>query len=209
MPTSRVIYHITKFGAHVKKAVGTFVSVLFALVVLFPASTKADTDDFVVLAGDVLQVTVWKEEGMDREVQVLSDGAITFPLIGTVNVQGKTLPEIQSIIKKHLESTIPNASVAVSINAPLGHKASILGQVQKPSEFVMTSNIGVMQLISQAGGLTPYADKDKITIIRRGSDGKKEVIYFPYKNISRGKDLDKDIDLKPGDVVFVPDSGLF
>ncbi len=192
-----------------KKAVDTFVSVLLALTILFPFQAKANTDDFVVLAGDVLQITVWKEDGMDREVQVLSDGTITLPLIGTIDIQGKTLPEIQLAIKEKLESAIPEASVTVSVNAPLGHKASILGQVQKPGEFVMISNIGVMQLISQAGGLTPYADKDKITIIRRIAEGKKEVIEFPYKNISRGKDLDKDVDLKPGDVVFVSESGLF
>ncbi len=192
-----------------KKAVDTFVSVLLALTILLPLQAKANTDDFVVLAGDVLQITVWKEDGMDREVQVLSDGTITFPLIGTIEIQGKTLSEIQAAIKGQLESAIPAASVTVSVNAPLGHKASILGQVQKPGEFVMTSKIGVMQLISQAGGLTPYADKDKITIIRRTAEGEKEVIEFPYKNISRGKDLDKDIDLKPGDVVFVPESGLF
>lgn len=192
-----------------KKAVDTFVSVLLALIILFPFQAKANTDDFVVLAGDVLQITVWKEDGMDREVQVLSDGTITFPLIGTVEVQGKTLAELQLAIKEGLESVIPSASVTVSVNAPLGHKASILGQVQKPGEFVLTSSIGVMQLISQAGGLTPYADDNKITIIRRTAEGNKEVIEFPYKKISRGKELDKDIDLKPGDVVFVPDSGLF
>jgi polysaccharide export outer membrane protein len=193
----------------VKKAVDTFVSVLLTLIILFPFQAKANTDDFVVLAGDILQITVWKEDGMDREVQVLSDGTITFPLIGTVEIQGKTLAEIQLTIKEQLEAAIPSASVTVSVNAPLGHKASILGQVQKPGEFVITSSIGVMQLISQAGGLTPYADDNKITIIRRAEDGNKEVIQFPYKKISRGKELDKDIDLKPGDVVFVPESGLF
>jgi len=193
----------------VKKAIDTFVSVLLALTILLPFQAKANTDDFVVLAGDVLQIMVWKEDGMDREVQVLSDGSITFPLIGTIEVQGKTLPEIQLVIMEQLASTIPDASVTVSVNAPLGHKASILGQVQKPGEFVMTSKIGVMQLISQASGLTPYADKGEITIIRRTAEGNKEVIEFPYKKITRGKDLDKDIDLKPGDVVFVPDSGLF
>lgn len=192
-----------------KKAIDTFVSVLLALTILLPFQAKANTDDFVVLAGDVLQIMVWKEDGMDREVQVLSDGSITFPLIGTIEVQGKTLPEIQLVIMEQLASTIPDASVTVSVNAPLGHKASILGQVQKPGEFVMTSKIGVMQLISQASGLTPYADKGEITIIRRTAEGNKEVIEFPYKKITRGKDLDKDIDLKPGDVVFVPDSGLF
>ncbi len=192
-----------------KKAVDTFVSVLLALIILSPFQAKATTDDFVVLAGDILQITVWKEDGMDREVQVLSDGTITFPLIGTVEIQGKTLPEVQSTMKELLAPAIPTASVTVSVKAPLGHKASILGQVQSPGEFVMNTKIGVMQLISQAGGLTPYADKGKITIIRRTAQGGKEVIDFPYKKISRGKDLDKDIDLKPGDVVIVPDSGLF
>ena len=192
-----------------KKVVNTFAAVLLTVLALLPTQVQANTDDFVVLPGDVLQITVWKEEGMDREVQVLSDGTITFPLIGTVVVKNNTLAEVQLQIKELLVSAIPAASVTVSVNAPLGHKLSILGQVQKPGEFVITSNIGVMQLISQAGGLTPYADKDEITIIRRTADGQKTVIEFPYKNVSRGKDLDKDIDLKPGDVVIVPDSGLF
>ncbi len=192
-----------------KKVVNTFVAVLLTIFVIFPSQVQANTDEFVVLPGDVLQITVWKEEGMDREVQVLSDGTITFPLVGTVVVENKTPSEVQLQIKELLTSVIPAASVTVSVNAPLGHKASILGQVQKPGEFVMSTNIGVMQLISQAGGLTPYADKDKITIIRRTLEGKKIIIEFPYKNISRGRDLEKDINLEPGDVVFVPDSGLF
>jgi len=192
-----------------KKAVDTFASVLLTILILFSSQAKASADNFVVLPGDILQITVWKEDGMDREVQVLSDGTITFPLIGTVKVQDKTLQEVQSAIKMLLASAIPVASVTVSVNAPLGHKVSILGQVQKPGEFVMNASIGVMQVVSQAGGLTPYADKGKITIIRRTAEGGKEVIEFPYKNISRGKDLDKDIDLRPGDVVIVPDSGLF
>lgn len=192
-----------------KKVVNTFVAVLLTIFAIFPSQVQANTDEFVVLPGDVLQITVWKEEGMDREVQVLSDGTITFPLVGTVVVENKTPSEVQLQIKELLTSVIPAASVTVSVNAPLGHKASILGQVQKPGEFVMSTNIGVMQLISQAGGLTPYADKDKITIIRRTLEGKKIIIEFPYKNISRGRDLEKDINLEPGDVVFVPDSGLF
>ncbi|MFP4097374.1 MAG: polysaccharide biosynthesis/export family protein [Alphaproteobacteria bacterium] len=193
-----------------KKTVFAFLLVLATIFLsIFAQNVQAATEEFTVLPGDVLQVTVWKEEGMDREVQVLSDGTITFPLIGTVVVKGKTLPEIQSTIKALLAATIPEASVTVSVNAPLGHKVSILGQVQNPGETVMNTNIGVMQLISQAGGLTPYADEDKITIIRTELDGNKRVIEYPYKNISRGRDLDKDINLKPRDVVVVPSSGLF
>lgn len=185
-------------------------TVLLTMILLSPCQAFASNDEFVVLPGDVLQITVWKEEGMDREVLVLSDGTITFPLVGTLLVKDKTLSDIRSLIKSTLSSTIPSASVTVSINAPLGHKIIILGQVQKPGEIVMgTNNVGVMQVISQSGGLTPYAEEGNITIIRRNAEGKKEVIKFPYKNISRGRDLDKDIDLKPGDVVFVPSSGLF
>lgn len=202
--------HLKIIGACVKKAVSIFIALSLALFVSFPFPLQASSNDgFVVLPGDILQITVWKEDGMDREVQVLSDGTITFPLIGTVKIENKNLFEIQLQIKELLYLSIPTAAVTVSVKAPLGHKLSILGQVQNPGEFVMNTNIGVMQLISQAGGLTPYADEDKITIIRKTPEGKKQAIEFPYKNISRGKNLEKDIYLKPGDVVFVPNSGLF
>jgi polysaccharide export outer membrane protein len=160
------------------------------------------------MAGDVLQVTVWKEDSLDKEVIVLQDNTITFPLIGTVKVQGLSPSALESTIKKMLEKFIPDATVSVMVKAPLGHTVSVIGQVTKPGEIIMSRPIGVMEALSQVGGLTPYADTSRIVILRF-VDGKKISIEFPYDSVSRGYKLENDIALKAKDVVVVPTGGLF
>ncbi len=188
-----------------------FIPMFWLLLTVFTMSTQivnADDNEFTIQPGDILHISVWKEEGMDREVLVLPDGTITFPLVGTIDVKNSTLANTQNSIKEKLEPFIPDAVVTVAINSPLGHTVSILGQVKKPGTIVMSGNMSVLQAISQAEGLTPYADDDDIVIIRRTEKG-KESIKYPYDDITKGKNLNKDIDLKPGDVIFVPTSGLF
>jgi polysaccharide export outer membrane protein len=170
-------------------------------------SADAPDNAFTIIAGDVLQITVWKEDGMDREILVLPDGSITFPLIGTIQAQGLTLSALQALIKEKLATLIPDASVTVMVKAPLGHSVSVIGQVTKPGEIIMSHHMGVMEALSQVGGLTPYASTSHIIILRY-VDGKKTSIPFPYDDVAKGYHLDKDIDLKPGDVVVVPTAGL-
>ncbi len=119
-----------------------------------PASTE---NAYTIIAGDVLQITVWKEDGMDRETLVLPDGTINFPLIGSMTAAGKTPEAIQAELKDLLKKYIPDASVTVIVKAALGHTVSVIGQVTKPGEIVMGHRLTVMQALSQAGGLTPYA----------------------------------------------------
>jgi polysaccharide export outer membrane protein len=157
--------------------------------------------------GDVLQVTVWKEDALDRELLVLPDGTIDFPLIGSVSAKGLTTSELQTAIKKKLQKFIPDASVIVTLKAALGHTVSVIGQVVKSGELIMGHRFTVMQALSQAGGLTPYAGEGGIIILRR--EGDKEIsIPFPYDDVVKGKNLDKDILLNPGDVVVVPTASL-
>lgn len=174
-----------------------------------PQTEVKKESGFVILPGDVLHINVWKEEGMDQDVLVLSDGTLTFPLVGTVDVHNMSPADLQLKIRDALQSFIPDASVVVSVKEPLGHKISVVGQVQKPGEVILNTRVGVMQALSQVGGLTPYADENKIIVIRENKEGEKEKISFPYGTVSAGKSLDQDIDLVPGDVVVVPASGLF
>lgn len=180
---------------------------VFAADAATPATAQAEPA-FTIIAGDVLQVSVWKEEGMDREVLVLPDGSITFPLAGSIMAQGKTPVQLQDEIKKKLASLIPHASVSVSVKAALGHTVSVIGQVAKPGELVINRRLTAVQALSQAGGLTPYASEGSIIVLRH--EGGEEVsIEIPYSDIIRGDDLDKDIALRPGDVVVVPTARLF
>ncbi len=171
---------------------------------LVPASDS----DYTVRAGDVLQITVWREENLDREVIVLPDGTIDFPLIGSFNAQGLTPAQLQSTIKAKLHSLIPGASVAVLVKATLGHTVSVIGQVQKPGEIIMGHKLTVMQALSQAGGLTPYASEGRIIVLRT-VDGKQTSIEFPYDDIVSGDNLEKNFVLNPGDVIVVPTASLF
>lgn len=180
---------------------------LFALLTLPTVAALAEDEDFTIAPGDVLQITVWKEDGMDREIVVLPDGSITFPLIGALNIKNKTPQEVQDLVKDKLKKYIPDASVAVVVKAALGHSVSVIGQVQKPGEFIMGHHFTVMQALSQAGGLTPFADEGEIIILRKNGD-KESSIPFPYKHVINGDDLDKNIVLKPGDVVVVPTGGI-
>ena len=171
-------------------------------------SVPANDKNYTIQAGDVLQITVWKEADMDREILVLPDGTISFPLIGSFTAEGLTPAQVQATIKQKLKTLIPDASITVVVKAALGHSVSIIGQVAKPGEIVMSHPLTVLQALSQAGGLTPFASESNIIVLRTIS-GKQTSIEFPYDDISEGKSLDKNITLQPGDVIMVPTAGLF
>ncbi len=180
---------------------------LFAVLCSLSAPAFAEEPPFTIMAGDVLQITVWKEDGLDREVLVLQDGTITFPLIGTLSVQGKTPSDVQTGVKEKLEKLIPNASVTVAVKAALGHTVNVIGQVMKPGEIIMARRLTAIQALSQAGGLTPYASEGSIIVLRRNGDEETST-KIPYSDIVKGKKLDQDVLLNPGDVVVVPTAGL-
>jgi polysaccharide export outer membrane protein len=185
---------------------------LLGLVIALTPAVKAWAVDanYTLNPGDVLQITVWKEDGLDREVLVLPDGSISFPLVGTFQARGKTVEQIQTEITSALvdRKIMPDASVTVSVKAALGNVIDVIGQVNKPGELVVGHRTTVMQALSMAGGLTPYASEGRIIVIRQ-NNGKEMSIPFPYDDVVRGQSLDKDIALNPGDVVVVPSAGLF
>lgn len=182
--------------------------VAFFIFSAAPFPAQAEDSTFTLRAGDVLQITVWKEEGMDREIVVLPDGTITFPLTGTITLANLTPTEAQDLIKEKLKAAMPDASVSVIVKAPMGHTVNVMGQVAKPGEIIMGRKMTVMQALSQAGGLTTFADEGKIKILRT-VESKENSINFPYDDVVDGNNLDQDITLLPGDVIVVPTAGLF
>ncbi len=190
-----------------KKLAG-FLWVLFLLLAPQAIAQAAETDNFTLRPGDILQITVWKEEGLDREVLVLQDGTVNFPLAGTIQAQGLTTHALEEKIKDKLKDSVPDASVIVAVKNPAGHAVSVIGQVTKPGSIIMAQRLTVMQALSEVGGLTPYASEDNITILREGKNGKTSLPY-PYSDIARGKHLEQDTPLEPGDVIVVPTAGLF
>lgn len=158
--------------------------------------------DYVVDAGDVLEISVWKEDGLTKQALVRPDGGITFPLIGDLQVGGQTIHQIRSEITRKLGEFFAEPEVSVSL-VNLNHKIYVIGRVNNPGEFVTPNRVSVMQALSMAGGLTPFADDDAIKIIRR-IGGKEVALPFDYDEVASGKSLEQNILLQRGDVVVVP-----
>ncbi len=158
---------------------------------------------YAIGPGDVLQISVWKEEGMDQQILVRPDGEITFPLIGEVQAGGLTTRMLSDALVAKLKKYIPNPSVTVSVLQAISNKVYVIGKVNRPGEFSATAYMDVLQALTMAGGLTPYADSDEIKIIRRTESGTKMKL-FDYDEVVNGEQLEMNIILKAGDTVVVP-----
>ena len=178
------------------------------LALWLPTSSVSAAGSYRLNPGDVLQITVWKEEGMQREVMVLPDGNISFPLAGHVKASGLSPEELQGLLFKRLKKYFADPVITVTVTQLTGNKIFVIGQVRSPGQFLANRPIDVMQALSLAGGLTTFAD-DAIKILRRGQNGKQQAINFNYAETSKGRGLERNILLRAGDVVVVPTSGLF
>jgi len=165
--------------------------------------SSAVSPSYKIGPGDVLRISVWKEEGMDQEVLVKPDGGITFPLAGDIQASGLTTQELTDALKSKLKRYIPNPVVTVSVLQSISNKIYVVGKVSRPGEYKATHYMDVLQALSLAGGLTPYAESDEIKIIRR-KNGKKEVYEFDYDDVISGKKLEMNIILEAGDTIAVP-----
>jgi polysaccharide export outer membrane protein len=152
---------------------------------------------------DVLEISVWKEEGLRKEVLVRPDGGLSYPLIGEVQAAGKSVLELRDEIGKRLEKFIPDPAVSVAILKIGSQRIYVVGKVQKPGEFPVGRYVDVLQALSMAGGLTPFADANAIRVMRR--EGTKQVaLPFEYNRVVRGDKVEQNIQLRAGDVVVVP-----
>ena len=185
--------------------------ILVACGLTLPTSSFADSKaqsayasrEYRIGPEDVLDISVWKEDGLQKQVVVRPDGGISFPLAGDLDAAGKTAEELQAAISKRIHKYIPDAVVTVSLAKISGYRIYVLGKVNNPGQFVVGRYVDVMQALTLAGGLTPYASGDDIKIIRRDK-GKESVFPFRYSRVSDGDELKRNILLQSGDVVVVP-----
>ncbi len=158
---------------------------------------------YVVQPGDILQIDVWKEKDLMREVAVRPDGGLNFPLVGDITAAGKTVEQLRNDLKEKLSKYVPDPVVNVTVKEGRGNKIYIIGKVNRPGEYVASRNMDVMQALSMAGGLNPYASENNIKILRR-INGEQKTFRFKYSRVEKGEDLEQNIILQGGDVVVVP-----
>jgi|307.fasta_scaffold257449_2 polysaccharide export outer membrane protein len=152
---------------------------------------------------DVLDIAVWKEEALKKEVVVRPDGGMSFPLVGDLQAAGKTVVELRDELAKKLAKFIPEPVVSVAVLRVASQKIYVIGRVNKPGDFTVGRYLDVLQALSMAGGLTPFADASDIRVMRR-ENGKQLVLPFDYSKVSRGENLEQNIPLRTGDVIVVP-----
>lgn len=182
-------------------------SIMLLTLQLFQLSQAADStvveDVYKIQPGDILEISVWKEENLLREVLVRPDGGLSFPLVGNIQAAGKSVEGLQTEIADRLTKYIPDPVVTVSTRQLNGNKIYVIGKVARPGEFVASRYMDVVQALSVAGGMTPYAASNKVKVLRR-ENGKLTAIPFRYGDIEKGEDLEQNIILQSGDVILVP-----
>lgn len=162
------------------------------------------SEDYRIGAGDVLQVTVWKEPDASVGAAIVRpDGKITIPLLKEVEVAGLTPQAVERVITERLSTLIRDPDVTVVVSGINSKKAYVLGAVRKEGPITLNSQMTVLQVLSEAGGLTEFAKRKNIYVLRM-NNGVPRKFPFNYDSVIKGKNLADNISVIPGDTIVVP-----
>jgi polysaccharide export outer membrane protein len=167
------------------------------------AQVAADSGTYVIGPEDVLYIYVWKEENLSRTVPVRMDGMISIPLVDDIKAAGLTPLQLKELLLAKLREYVDTPDVTVIVTEANSYKVYVQGEVRNPGVVILRTETSILQLIVKVGGFTDWADKKKITVIRK--EGGKEIrIRANYKKIIDGDEGAQDIILKSGDIVIIP-----
>jgi polysaccharide export outer membrane protein len=167
-------------------------------------SAKASSQDYEIGAGDILEITTWKEPDFTREeILVRLDGKITFPLLNDVQAAGLATLDLKRVIESGLKDYVSNPVVTVNVREPLSKRFYVLGEVRRTGEYPLVKHLTVLQAFALAGGFTEWASKKEIILLRQ-ENGKEKIYRINYKEITKGQDLSQNIKLKTDDTIIVP-----
>jgi polysaccharide export outer membrane protein len=180
-----------------------FITFFFPIFLVNNPSFAQQPSPYLIGATDVLNIYVWKEPDLTQDVTVLPDGKITFPLIGEIQAQGRTVTELKKAISDKLKDYVTAPEVTVVVRQVNSRRIYTLGKLNTPGPYALAPDMTVIQALSVAGSFAEWADEKNIRVIRR--EGGKEIQYrFNYKDFIAGKDIEQNILLKPNDTIVVP-----
>jgi polysaccharide export outer membrane protein len=181
-----------------------FICIFIAASPLWATDQPATaTEDYIIGSGDVLDISVWQNTELTKLIIVLPDGKISFPLIGDLMAAGKTVAQLKKELEEKIIRFVPDPVLSVLVNQVSSMHIYVIGRVNRPDRFVLNTNINVLQALSLAGGLTPFAERNKIKIYR-GEKDNTQIFKFSYDDFVKGNNLTQNIRLKRGDVIVVP-----
>jgi polysaccharide export outer membrane protein len=167
------------------------------------AAVAADSDSYIIGPEDVLYIYVWKEENLSRSVPVRMDGMISIPLVDDIKAAGMTPLQLKELLLAKLREFVETPDVTVIVTEANSYRVFVQGEVKTPGVYKLRSETTLVQLIIMAGGFTDWANQKKITIMRK-EGGKDSRIVVNYKKIVEGDEGAKDVTLKSGDIIIIP-----
>ncbi|HEU5411281.1 MAG TPA: polysaccharide biosynthesis/export family protein [Candidatus Acidoferrales bacterium] len=167
-------------------------------------AVSVDNKTYIIGESDILDIDVWKEKEVSKQVPVRPDGKISLPLIGQIQASGLTPLQLQDNITQQLKQYISNPEVTVIVSDPRSHQINIVGQIARPGTFPLRESMTVLDAIAEAGGFKDFAKQTKIYVLRPMPGGVRVRIPFNYKDVIKGKNLQQNVQLKPGDTIVVP-----
>jgi polysaccharide biosynthesis/export protein len=174
-------------------------SILFSTSAMCADSNPA----YKLNQGDSLWISVWGEDTLQKEVKVLPDGSISFPLVGRIEVANTSVPDVEKRITEKLKTYLSDPQVSVLISNIEGNKFYIIGKVLRPGPVLLSGPMTVLQALSYAGGLDKFADLGEIKVLRDSNKG-QVVIPINYSKLINGQSLESNILLRTGDTILVP-----
>ena len=163
------------------------------------------TPDYIIGPEDILEITVWKNADLSRQVQVRPDGRISLPLLGDISAVAKTPVQLTEEISAGLRTYMENPTISIMVKEVNSYQIYVLGEVSKPGKYPLKSKTTLLQGITVAGGFTPMAARNKIVVFRFSKDGEGLTkLKASYDDIVVRDGSTQNIELKPGDQIVVP-----
>ncbi|MGH7231522.1 MAG: polysaccharide biosynthesis/export family protein [Nitrospiraceae bacterium] len=185
---------------------------------MFPASVQVQameklanivSQDYMIGAEDVLEITVWRNQDLSKLVQVRPDGKISLPVIRDVTAVGKTPTELADEITLKLKEYVQNPAVAIALKEVNSYAIFLLGEVVKPGKYPLKSRTTLLQGITIAGGFTPTAARNQVVVFRLGENGAHEqMLNASYDDIVLRGGVGQNLELKAGDTIVVPSEAM-
>ncbi|MBE7414071.1 MAG: polysaccharide biosynthesis/export family protein [Deltaproteobacteria bacterium] len=193
------------FSRHLVKMLTCALFALFLAGAPANAANEAGGSEYLIGPEDVLEIVVWRNTELSRQVTVRPDGRITLPLIGELPAAGltpeKLRAEIVERLKEYQQSAVVASVIVQSVNS---YRVYVLGQVQVPGSYTLKSRTTVLQALSLAGGFSQFASKNKIVLIRKRADGLDDKIQVKFNDLVYDEESRANEYLLPGDTIFVP-----
>ena len=159
--------------------------------------------EYLVGPGDVLHLSVWKDTSLDRVVTVRPDGMISYPLLNDVQASGLTPSQLQKNLTDKLKQYMADPEVSVVVQEVHSFAVSVLGEVKTPGRYELKGQATVLDVLAQAGGLSPFASASSVVILRP-EGGVNKRIPFDYNAAVSKRAPEQMFYVHAGDIIMVP-----